>query len=60
MDTINGIFAEAGVYASDVEDYAKAQIRMICDNETSLGSKIRIMPDCHPGKVKTTPRPRSR
>ncbi len=51
MDTINGIFAEAGVYASDVEDYAKAQIKMICDNETSLGSKIRIMPDCHPGKV---------
>lgn len=51
MDTIKGIFAEAGVYASDVEDYAKAQIRMICDNETSLGSKIRIMPDCHPGKV---------
>ena len=38
MDTINGIFAEAGVYASDVEDYAKAQIKMICDNETSLGS----------------------
>ncbi len=51
MDTINGIFAEAGVYASDVEDYAKAQIKMICDNETALGSKIRIMPDCHPGKV---------
>ena len=51
MDTINGIFAEAAVYAETVEDYAKAQIKMILDNEISLGSKIRIMPDCHPGKV---------
>ena len=51
MDTIKGNYAEAVVYASDIEDYAKAQINMICDNDISLGSKIRIMPDCHPGKV---------
>ena len=51
MDTIKGNYAEAVVYASDIEDYAKAQIKMICDNDISLGSKIRIMPDCHPGKV---------
>ncbi len=51
MDTIKGNYAEAVVYASSIEDYAKAQINMICDNDISLGSKIRIMPDCHPGKV---------
>lgn len=51
MDTIKGNYAEAVVYATDIEDYVRAQIKMICDNVTSLGSKIRIMPDCHPGKV---------
>jgi len=51
MDTIIGNYAEAAVYASGMDDYAKAQIKMICDNDISLGSKVRIMPDCHPGKV---------
>ena len=51
MDTIIGNYASAVVYASDIEDYARAQIKMICDNEISTGSNIRIMPDCHPGKV---------
>ena len=39
MDTIKGNYAEAVVYASSIEDYAKAQIKMICDNDISLGSK---------------------
>ena len=51
VDTIKGNYAEAVVYATDIEDYARSQIKMICDNDISLGSKIRIMPDCHPGKV---------
>ena len=51
MDTIKGNYAEAIVYATSIEDYTKAQIKMICDNDISHGSKIRIMPDCHPGKV---------
>lgn len=51
MDTINGNFADAIVYASDIEDYARYQIQTICDNDLSLGSRIRIMPDCHPGKI---------
>ena len=51
MDTIKGNFADAIVYASDIEDYARYQIQTICDNDFSLGSRIRIMPDCHPGKV---------
>ena len=51
MDTINGNYADAIVYASDIEDYARYQIQSICDNDIALGSKVRIMPDCHPGKV---------
>lgn len=51
MDTIKGNYADAIVYASDIEDYARYQIQTICDNDIALGSKIRIMPDCHPGKI---------
>ena len=51
MDTIKGNFADAIVYASDIEDYARYQIHTICDNDIALGSRIRIMPDCHPGKI---------
>ncbi|WP_049945927.1 RNA-splicing ligase RtcB [Butyrivibrio sp. LC3010] len=36
---------------SDVDHYALSQIKMICDNEASEGSVIRVMPDVHPGKV---------
>ena len=48
---INGKFAEAILYTDDIEDYAKAQIQLICDNEVSKGADIRVMPDVHPGKV---------
>ena len=37
--------------AEEPEQYATSQIKMICDNEASQGSIIRIMPDVHPGKV---------
>ncbi len=33
--------------------YALAQIQMICGHPASKGSKIRVMPDVHPGKVGT-------
>ena len=46
-----GTYATAKVFADDVEDYAIAQIRMICDNEAAEDSRIRVMPDVHPGKV---------
>jgi len=39
------------VEKSMVEEVAKSQVRMICDNEVSQGAKIRVMPDIHPGKV---------
>ena len=51
MQTIKGIFAEARIMTDDAEEYAISQIRMIADNIVSEGSKIRVMPDVHPGKV---------
>ena len=51
MDNITGRFASAVVFATSIEDYARTQIQMILDNQVSLNSKVRIMPDCHPGKV---------
>ena len=36
-----------------VDEYALAQIKMLCDNEVSRNAKIRVMPDVHPAKVST-------
>lgn len=51
MKTVKGIYAEAGIFTDDVEEYAQAQVKMICDNAVAEGSRIRLMPDIHPGKV---------
>ena len=51
MRTVRGTYAEAKIFTDDVEGYAEAQVRMICDNEMAEGSAIRLMPDIHPGKV---------
>ena len=51
MKTVKGIYAEAMIFTDDVEEYAQAQVKMICDNQVAEGSKIRLMPDIHPGKV---------
>lgn len=51
MKTIKGIYAEAKIFTDDVEDYALAQVKMICDNEIADGSTICMMPDIHPGKI---------
>lgn len=53
MKELKGIYASAKIYAEDVEDYAVAQLQMLCDHEMSEGSRIRVMPDVHPGKVGT-------
>ena len=53
MEIIKGKFTEAKVFADDMEDYARAQLKMICDDPVSEGSAIRVMPDVHPGKVGT-------
>lgn len=51
MKTVKGIYAEARIFTDDVEEYAEAQVKMICDSQVAEGSKIRLMPDIHPGKV---------
>ena len=57
MVSVKGKYAEAQIMCSqelscqDVDQYAISQIKMICDNEASEGSVIRVMPDVHPGKV---------
>lgn len=51
MKTVKGIYAEAKIFTDDVETYAQAQVKMICDNEVADGSTICMMPDIHPGKV---------
>ena len=51
MQKIKGKYAEAVIYSDTAEDYAVAQVQMICDNEAAAGSKIRVMPDVHPGKI---------
>ena len=53
MGIINGVYASAEIFSEQVEEYAVAQIQMICDNKASEGSVIRVMPDVHQGKVGT-------
>ncbi|MDE7274573.1 MAG: RtcB family protein [Lachnospiraceae bacterium] len=58
MITIFGKYTNAIVYTTDneqyaIDDYARKQLQMICDHPSAAGSKIRVMPDVHPGKVGT-------
>lgn len=58
MKTINGIYTSAKIFTTNnltnnIDDYAIAQLQMLCDNKVSKNCKIRVMPDVHPGKVGT-------
>lgn len=58
MKTLNGVYTSATIFTVKNETYAidqhaLAQLQMLCDNETLKDSRIRIMPDVHPGKVGT-------
>ena len=58
MKTMNGIYASAEIFTTNnettaIDDYAIHQLQMLCDNPVTDGSRIRIMPDVHPGKVGT-------
>lgn len=53
MKTVDGVYTSAKIFTDTIEEYALAQIQMLCDNEAFRGSRIRIMPDVHPGKVGT-------
>jgi len=58
MNTIIGAAASAHIFTTNnettaIDPYAVSQIQLICDQESSTGSIIRVMPDVHPGKVGT-------
>lgn len=57
MVTINGLYCSAKIFTTkgpnNLENYAKAQIQALCDNEAFKDCVIRVMPDVHPGKVGT-------
>ena len=58
MITIYGKYTNVKVYTVEnelysLDEYARKQLQMICDNPVAQGSKIRVMPDVHPGKVGT-------
>ncbi len=53
---ITGAYTTAQIYTakeSGIDQYAEAQLQMICDQPASEGCRIRVMPDVHPGKVGT-------
>ena len=51
MQKITGKYTSAVAYSDTAEDYALAQVKMICDQLAAEGSKIRVMPDVHPGHI---------
>lgn len=58
METIKGAYTSAQIFTTKnnetaIDQYAISQIQMICDQESSVGCRIRVMPDVHPGKVGT-------
>lgn len=58
METIKGAYTSAQIFTINnpqnaIDQYARAQIQMICDQESSKDCRIMIMPDVHPGKVGT-------
>ena len=58
METIKGTYTSAHIFTTNnketaIDRYAIAQLQMICNQESSKGCRIRVMPDVHPGKVGT-------
>ena len=51
MTTIKGEYTTAKVFSNDIDEYCKAQVKLICDQECMEGNEIVMMPDCHPGKT---------
>jgi len=56
MKIVNGVYTSAKIFTTDnsataIDEHALAQIQMLCDNEAFSGSKVRVMPDVHAGKV---------
>ena len=58
MEIINGNYSSAKIFTTNntetaIDQYALQHIQMLCDNETAQNTKIRVMPDVHPGVVGT-------
>lgn len=58
MKTINGVYTSANIFTTNndnnaIDNYAIAQLQMLCDNPMAENCRIRVMPDIHPGKVGT-------
>lgn len=53
MEILSGVCTSAKIFTDTMEDYARAQVQMLIDHPAFLGSRVRIMPDVHPGKVGT-------
>ena len=56
MEIIKGAYTLAQIFTTKnnaIDQYAVAQLQMICDQTASEGCRIRVMPDVHPGKVGT-------
>lgn len=51
MKEIKGKYNTAVCYCSTLEETAEAQIKAVCDQPAFEGSKIRIMPDVHAGRL---------
>lgn len=51
MKEIQGTYTSAKIFADSIDHYALAQVQMICDHTCAADSRIRIMPDVHPGKT---------
>lgn len=49
MKTVRGTYNEAIIYTDNVEEVALQQIQLLCNQEFTKNSKIRIMPDVHAG-----------
>ena len=53
MRVLNGKYTSAKIFTDTIEEYAITQLQMLVDHPAFQGSKVRIMPDVHPGKVGT-------
>ena len=56
IQNVHGDYCDAVIYTADdpriaIDNYALAQIQMICNHRAARDSVIRVMPDVHPGKV---------
>lgn len=51
MRVLRGKYTSALILSDSAEDYAIAQIQQLIDQPSMAGSKMRIMPDVHPGKI---------